>query len=70
MADILTDAALYNHANAVQTIFTLKNHFDHADRVEIAPVVHNPLGDNEYDIEEIRKRYTLDVSKEEENGSH
>lgn len=69
MADVLTDAALYNHANAVQTIFTLKNHFDHADRVEIAPVVHNPLGENEFNAEEIRKRYMLDVAEEDENGT-
>lgn len=64
MADILTDAALYNHANAVQTIFTLKNHFDHADRVEIAPVVQNQLSDNNYDADEIRKRYLIDTTND------
>ena len=38
MADILTNASLYNNANAVQVIFQLKNHFEHSDKVEIQPV--------------------------------
>lgn len=38
MADILTNSSLYNNANAVATIFQLKNHFAHADRVEIEAV--------------------------------
>lgn len=57
MADILTNASLFNSANAVQVIFQLKNHFEHADRVEIAPVVPNQFAENDYDAEEIRKRY-------------
>ena len=40
----LTNASLYNNANAIAVIFQLKNHFQHADR-EIAPVVNNPLGE-------------------------
>ena len=65
MADVLTDAALYNHANAVQTIFTLKNHFDHADRVEVAPVAPNTHTDNDYNADDIRRRYLIEDSEEE-----
>jgi len=65
MADVLTNASLYNNANAVQVIFQLKNHYEHADRVEIAPVVQNMPLDNDYSAEEIRRRY-LDVITEEE----
>lgn len=38
MADILTNASLYNNANAVQVIFQLKNHFEHSDKIELQPV--------------------------------
>ena len=38
MADILTNSSLYNNANAIQVVFQLKNHFQHADRVEIEAV--------------------------------
>ena len=44
MADILTNASLYNNANAVQAIFQLKNHFEHADKMEIQPVPPEPSG--------------------------
>ena len=45
MADILTNASLYNNANAVQVIFQLKNHFEHSDRVEVQPVAaDSPMG--------------------------
>ena len=64
MADVLTNASLYNNANAVQVIFQLKNHFDHADRVEIAPVVPNTQIDSDYNAEEIRRRYLLDDTEE------
>ena len=57
MADVLTNASLYNNANPVQAIFQLKNHFGHSDRVEIAPVVQNQISDNDFNAEEIRKRY-------------
>lgn len=39
IADILTNASLYNNANAVAVIFQLKNSHSFADRVEIEPVV-------------------------------
>lgn len=38
MADILTNASLYNNANAVQVIFQLKNHFGHVDKLDIQAV--------------------------------
>lgn len=38
MADILTNASLYNNANAVQALFQLKNHFEHSDRVEVQSI--------------------------------
>lgn len=64
MADVLTNASLYNNANPVQAIFQLKNHFGHSDRVEIAPVVQNQISDNDFNAEEIRKRYLLDTADE------
>lgn len=60
MADILTNASLYNNANAVAVIFQLKNHFEHSDRVEISPVVQNQL-DTDYNAEDIRRRYLIDT---------
>lgn len=51
MADILTNASLYNNANAVQALFQLKNHFGHSDRVEVQPVETKP--DNEAPIKRI-----------------
>lgn len=65
MADVLTNASLYNNANAVQVIFQLKNHFDHADRVEIAPVVPNTQMDSDYNADEIRRRYMIDDTEED-----
>ncbi|MFI3226991.1 MAG: hypothetical protein R3Y09_06205 [Clostridia bacterium] len=38
MADILTNESLYNRANAVQALFQLKNHFGHADKIELQAV--------------------------------
>lgn len=67
MADVLTNASLFNSANAVQVIFQLKNHFEHADRVEIAPVTPNRFEDKEIDVEEIRKRYMLEESRDKED---
>lgn len=60
MADILTNASLYNNANAVAVIFQLKNHFEHSDRVEISSVVQNQL-DTDYNAEDIRRRYLIDT---------
>ena len=39
IADILTNAGLYNNANSIQVLFQLKNHHSFADRVEIEPVM-------------------------------
>lgn len=66
MADILTNASLYNNANAVAVIFQLKNHFEHADRVEIAPVVQNQLDTDNYNAEDIRRRYLIDTDDTKE----
>ena len=38
IADILTNASLYNNANAVAVIFQLKNSHSFSDRVEIEPI--------------------------------
>ena len=72
MADILTNASLYNNANAVAVIFQLKNHFEHSDRVEISPVMQNQVDTNDYSAEEIRKRYMIGSAetKEDENGTN
>ena len=66
MADILTNASFYNNANAVAVIFQLKNHFEHADRVEIAPVVQNQLDTDDYNAEDIRRRYLIDTDDTQE----
>lgn len=66
MADILTNASLCNNSNPVMTIFTLKNHFEHADRVEIFPVVQNQFDTDEIDVEAIRRRYMLEDTDTEE----
>lgn len=55
MADILTNASLFNNANAIQSIFQLKNHFGHSDKVEIAPATVERV--DTYDPEDIRRRY-------------
>lgn len=66
MADILTNASLYNNANAVAVIFQLKNHFEHADRMEITPVVQNQLNTDNYNVEDIRRRYMIDTDDTKE----
>ena len=44
-ADTLTNAALQRNADAASVIFQLKNHYDHADTIQVSPVVDgNPLG--------------------------
>lgn len=46
-ADVLTNAALQRNADAASVIFQLKNHYDHADTIQVAPVIDNsPLGTN------------------------
>lgn len=68
MADILTNASLYNNANAVQVIFQLKNHFNHTDTVQIQPVP--PKHDDEIDIEAIKRRYLADIPADEPDGDN
>ena len=64
IADILTNASLYNNANAVQVIFQLKNHFGHSDTVQLQPVA--PIADGQtYNAEEIRRRYMNEYSEVE-----
>ena len=61
MADILTNASLYNNANAVQVIFQLKNHFGHSDTVQLQPVT--PVAeDQSYSVEDIQSRYMHDYA--------
>lgn len=56
IADILTNASLYNNANAVAVIFQLKNSHSFADRVEIEPIP--PQDDaNRYSACEIEAKY-------------
>lgn len=56
MADILTNASLFNNANAVQALFQLKNHFNHADRVELeaVPAAKEP---DYLSLEELERKY-------------
>jgi len=58
IADILTNASLYNNANAIAVIFQLKNHFEHADRIEVRAISSNMLGDlpTAEEIEKIEMR--------------
>ncbi len=58
MADILTNASLYNNANAVQVIFQLKNHFNYTDTVQLQPAVARE--ESTIDVDAIRKRYLID----------
>lgn len=55
MADILTNASLYNNANAVQALFQLKNHFGHADRVEIEAIPAE--ASNHISYEDLERKY-------------
>lgn len=45
IADILTNASLFNNANAAQVIFQLKNHFGHSDTPEPEPRAESHTGD-------------------------
>ena len=56
IADILTNASLYNNANAVAVIFQLKNSHSFADRVEIEPVMTQE-DTNRISIGEIEAKY-------------
>ena len=61
MADILTNASLYNNANAVQVIFQLKNHFGHSDTVQLQPVTP-VMEDQSFSVDDIQKRYMHDYT--------
>ena len=62
MADILTNQALRNNANAIQAIFQLKNNHAFADRVEIEPVQGEGY-DNRHELseDELRRKY-MDIA--------
>lgn len=59
IADILSSAALMRNADAVTTIFVLKNGLGFSDRVEIEPVTSQKV-ESEYSIEDIKKRYMVE----------
>lgn len=58
IADILASAALQRNADAVMSIFILKNNHGFADRVEIEPVTQQST-EPVLDREELLKRYEL-----------
>lgn len=61
MADILTNAALYRNADPVSAIFQLKNHFEHADKLQLEPVQPTtPLGELQ-DPAELERRIMASV---------
>ena len=63
IADILTNASLYNNANTIASIFQLKNSHAFSDKVEIQAVApHTELQD--YSIDDIRTRYVVDTSSD------
>ena len=60
IADILINASLYNNCNTIASIFQLKNSHAFSDRVEIQAVP--PRNDSQdFDPEDIRRRYIVDV---------
>ena len=63
MADILTNASLYNNANAVQVIFQLKNHFGHSDTVQLQPVA--PMEEHTFSPDDIKRRYMTEYTESE-----
>lgn len=63
IADILTNASLYNNANTIASIFQLKNSHAFSDKVEIQAVApRTELQD--YSIDDIRTRYVVDTSSD------
>lgn len=62
MADILTNASLYNNANAVQALFQLKNHFGHYDKIEIAAEAPSAGNDRRGYYESELRRISPDVN--------
>ena len=62
MADVLTNASLRNKANVAQTIFQLKNHFNHSDEVKVQKVSsEDPLMIGTTSQKEILERYKQSV---------
>ena len=62
MADVLTNASLRNKANVAQTIFQLKNHFNHSDEVKVTKVAdEDPLMIGTTSQKEILERYKQSV---------
>ncbi len=58
IADLLTNASLFNNANAAQVIFQLKNHFGHSDyQQELPPPEHT--------YEMTTERYRQEILKAE-----
>lgn len=57
IADILSSAALQRNADAVTSIFILKNGLGFADRVEIEPVPHTVNDEMQFSAEDIARRY-------------
>lgn len=55
-ADTLTNAALFGNADTTQVIFQLKNHFGHADRIELEPVQSKQY-EPEKTVEQIAAEY-------------
>ena len=64
IADILTNQSLKGNAQVIQAIFQLKNHFDHADKIEVRPASQE---NEELTADEVRKKYgvVIEVDPEE-----
>ena len=61
----MSNAALFRNADAATTIFILKNCAGFVDKIEIAPVQPNPLGD-EPDPDEIAAKYVSMLPPEDD----
>ena len=65
MSDVAATAALSGNVPPVPWIFYAKNHFDYADKVEVAVEPRNPLGPTR-SIEEIAKKYDVFIMPEDD----
>ena len=69
MADILTNESLKGNANPVQALFQLKNHFGHADRVEVEAIKETEEHSLQYYLNEVKticpEKYSEDMSLED-----
>lgn len=54
IADLLTNESLNGNANVIQVIFQLKNHFDHADKIEVRP---SSQDSEQLNADEVRRKY-------------